>query len=73
MAYGKDMAVTSRRDAYLALGVQQVWLVDIDDRSVEVCRGRGPGVVIRYTIRWCLPVVDLIVPIDLGEVYAGLP
>ena len=28
-----------KRDAYLALGVRQVWLVDLRDRSVEVCRG----------------------------------
>ena len=36
-----------KRDAYLALGVREVWLVDVRDRSIEVCVRRGAGRVIR--------------------------
>ena len=34
-----------KRDAYFALGVQEVWLVDIGNRCVEVSRERGKSVV----------------------------
>lgn len=62
-----------KRDAYFALGVQQVWLVDRHDKSVEVCRSRGVSDVVRDAIRWRVPALDTIVSIDLGEVFAGLP
>lgn len=61
-----------KRDAYFALGVQQVWLVDRRNRSVEVCRGGGAGEVIRDVIRWHVPAADLLVTIDLSEIFAGL-
>jgi Uma2 family endonuclease len=61
-----------KRDAYFALGVQQVWLVDRRDRSVEVCRGRGAGEVVRDAIRWHVPAADVLVTIDLAEIFAGL-
>lgn len=32
-----------KRDAYIALGVQEVWLVDRWSKVVEVTRVRGPG------------------------------
>jgi Uma2 family endonuclease len=61
-----------KRDAYFALGVQQVWLVDRADKSVEICRERGAGEVVRGTIRWRVPTLDLIVSISLAEVFAGI-
>lgn len=61
-----------KRDAYLALGVAEVWLIDWRDKSVEVCTRRGPGTVIRDTIIWTVPRIGLDVPIDLTEVFAGL-
>ena len=61
-----------KRDAYFALGVREVWLVDMRDRSVEVYRERGPGEIIRDTVRWRVPAHDLVVAIDLSEVFAGL-
>lgn len=61
-----------KRDAYLALGVQQVWLVDCEDRSVEVCRARGSGEIARDTIRWAVPSANVIVSVDLGEIFAGV-
>lgn len=61
-----------KRDAYFALGVREVWLVDSVDRSVEVCRERGAGDVVRDVIRWRPPSVDAIVTIDLASVFEGL-
>jgi Uma2 family endonuclease len=61
-----------KRDAYFALGVKEVWLVDRRDKSVEVCRTQGAGEVVRDTIRWRVPTLDLIVPISLDEIFAGL-
>jgi Uma2 family endonuclease len=61
-----------KRDAYFALGVPQVWLVDIRDHGIEVCRGRGAGQVFTDTIRWRVPTVDVELSIDLAEVFAGV-
>ncbi|HET7187437.1 MAG TPA: Uma2 family endonuclease [Gemmatimonadaceae bacterium] len=61
-----------KRDAYFALGVPQVWLVDYADRSVEVCRPRAAADVVRDVIRWRAPTLDLVVPIDLAQVFAGV-
>ena len=62
-----------KRDAYFALGVQQVWLVDRRDKSVDVWRERGKHVVKRDVIQWNVPTMDLRVSIDLEETFAGLP
>jgi hypothetical protein len=79
LAHGRGLQPGSRiydrdfkRDAYLALGVQQVWLVDCEDRSVEVCRARGSGEIARDTIRWAVPNANVIVSVDLGEIFAGV-
>jgi Uma2 family endonuclease len=61
-----------KRDAYLALGVAQVWLVDLMDRSVEISRAPGTSAIARDLIRWRPPTLDIVVPIDLHEVFAGL-
>ncbi len=60
-----------KRDAYLALGVREVWLVDRDDRSVEVFQARGKGRTERESITWHLPQVGLEVNVNLAEVFAG--
>jgi len=61
-----------KRDAYFALGVREVWLVDRRDKSVEVCAGRGPGRIERDTVRWSVPGLDTIVSIELGGVFDGI-
>lgn len=61
-----------KRDAYLALGVREVWLVDTWDRTVEVCCRPGAGRVARDVIRWRPPELDSIATIDLREVFAGI-
>ena len=61
-----------KRGAYFALGVPELWLVDWRARSVEVWRpGRAPEEV-RDVIRWRVPALDLVVPIDLSEAFEGL-
>ena len=61
-----------KRDAYFALGVQQVWLVDRRGKSVEVCRARGVSELERETIQWKVPTLDIVVSIPLADVFAGL-
>lgn len=61
-----------KRDAYLALGVRQVWLVDIRARSVEVCRGPGDSEMVRDVLRWRVPDADTLVSIGLEEIFTGL-
>ena len=59
-----------KRDAYFALGLEQVWLVDWRDRSVEVCTSKGRSRVVREGIRWRIARTEVV--IDLNEVFAGL-
>lgn len=61
-----------KRDAYLDLGVREVWLVDTRDRSMEVCRRRGTGDVVRDMIHWRIPDIAKTVDVDLHELFAGL-
>jgi Uma2 family endonuclease len=58
-----------KRDAYFALGVQQVWLVDIEDRSVEVWSSRSEPDIVRDVIRWRVPTTDLVVAINLAGMF----
>jgi Uma2 family endonuclease len=60
-----------KRDAYFQLGVQQVWLVDIEDRSVDVWRSRSEHETVRDVIRWQVPTTAIEATIDLAEVFAG--
>lgn len=59
-----------KRDAYLSLGVQQVWLVDWRDESVEVCTAKQPCRVVRDFIQWAIAGVE--VRLALQEIFAGL-
>jgi Uma2 family endonuclease len=59
-----------KRDAYFALGVQQVWLVDLRRQSVEVCTGKGKSRVVRDSIRWKIAGIEVVIGLD--EVFAGL-
>lgn len=61
-----------KRDAYLALGVAEVWLVDIADRSVEVSRGAAAREIVREVIEWSVPRLDVVVRLELAEVFAGI-
>jgi Uma2 family endonuclease len=61
-----------KRDAYLALGVREVWLVDVRDRSVEVCVRRGEGRVVRDAIEWSNPEGDVSVRVELEALFADI-
>jgi len=61
-----------KRDAYFALGVKHVWLVDRRDKTIEVSSAPGSHELVRDTIRWRVPTLDLIVPVSVDEVFAGL-
>lgn len=61
-----------KRDAYIALGVEEVWLVDRWNKIVEVSRARGPGKVVKDVLRWRVPGSEREVDISLTEVFAGL-
>ena len=61
-----------KRDAYLALGVREVWLVDSRARNVEVCRARGLAQVVRDIVRLQVWAADVVIAIDLAEVFAGI-
>jgi Uma2 family endonuclease len=61
-----------KRDAYFALGVQEVWLVDRWSKQVEVSRSRGPGTTTDDVLHWHTPTHGVEVAILLTEVFAGL-
>ncbi|HJP85884.1 MAG TPA: Uma2 family endonuclease [Gemmatimonadaceae bacterium] len=59
-----------KRDAYFALGLPQVWLVDWRGECVEVCTSSRKARVVRGTIRWRVAGTEVV--IDLRDVFAGL-
>jgi Uma2 family endonuclease len=61
-----------KRDAYIALGVQEVWLVDRWARVVEVSRTRGPGNIVEDVLHWRVPALGRVVEISLTDIFAGL-
>lgn len=61
-----------KRDAYLALGVREVWIVDTREKSVEVCRERGEGTLVRDVVAWQLPEGGITISVELGKVFAGI-
>lgn len=61
-----------KRDAYIGLGVQEVWLIDRWKKIVEVSRGRGPGKIIEGALRWHVPTLGFEVEISLAETFTGL-
>ena len=62
-----------KRDAYLDLGVREVWLVDPQRKVVDATRARGRVHTSHDLIEWSHPDVPVTVPIDLRDVFAGLP
>ena len=61
-----------KRDAYFALGVREVWLVDIEEKNVEVCRARGAGALVRDTVEWRVPQAESRHMLELAGIFAGI-
>jgi len=62
-----------KRNAYLALGVREVWLVDLDARCVLASRREGPiDQRIRDTLRWHPPEQPEPLELDLARLFRGL-
>ena len=61
-----------KRDAYLALGVREVWLVDRAQRCVEIARQSGAGETVRETIVWRAPTIDLQLEVDVPALFLGI-
>jgi len=59
-----------KRDAYLRLGVREVWLVDADERFVEISRAPGASEHVTDVIIWRPASVD--VRVDLADIFAGI-
>ena len=61
-----------KRDAYFALGVQQVWLVDWRDAVVEVCTALGKTRSVRDEIVWHVPAADVTLRLRVAELFSGI-
>lgn len=59
-----------KRDAYLALGVEEYWVVDMRERSVEIWRrGQKESERAVGTLTWRPAALDSDIVIDLDEVF----
>lgn len=61
-----------KRAAYLTLGVREVWLVDADERAIEVCRAHGVVEVYHDRFAWAVPETDRHLMIDLDDLFEGI-
>jgi Uma2 family endonuclease len=64
-----------KRDAYLSLGVREVWLVDLDERAVFVSRRGEAERDVRHDreLRWTPEELREPLAIDLASLFSGLP
>jgi Uma2 family endonuclease len=62
-----------KRDAYLAVGVREVWLADLDERCVRVSKRGGPRDV-RHPKRlvWHPPEMPEPLVLELADIFRGL-
>lgn len=62
-----------KRDAYLALGVEEVWLVDLREQELLVSRATAPrDVPHRSVLRWHPSALSAPLEINLSSIFAGL-
>ena len=61
-----------KRAAYLTLGVREVWLVDADERAVEVWHANGSTEVLRERVTWTIPELSRDVVIELDTLFEGI-
>jgi Uma2 family endonuclease len=59
-----------KRAAYLALGVEEYWLVDPRTRSIEIWKpGEAKGTTVSDTLEWRPRSIDRTVVVDLEKVF----
>jgi Uma2 family endonuclease len=58
-----------KRENYLRLGVQEVWLVDQEERTIEVSRRDGGREIVRDVVVWRPPTPELEVRVELGSIF----
>lgn len=69
VVYDRDI----KRNAYLEIGVREVWLVDCRHKVVLVSRpGAAPDQVYETLLPWRPPVPTEPAPIGLAEIFRGL-
>ena len=61
-----------KKDAYFALGVQQVWLVNRWTKTIEVWHSPTIETVVRDRLEWRPPRGDAMLDLDLAEVFADI-
>jgi len=62
-----------KRNAYLALGVAEVWLVDLDQQEILVSRRSGPtDLPARQKLTWAPAEIPRPLELDLTAIFAGL-
>jgi Uma2 family endonuclease len=74
---GTDSRVHDRenkRDAYLEVGVREVWLVDLEEQRISVSRQGGESDVPHQTLlTWGSPASGRELRIDVPALFRGLP
>ncbi len=67
--YDRDV----KHQAYLRLGVPEVWRVDLDDRCIEASRTAQLGLTVhRGRMEWRAPRAATALALDLDAVFAGI-
>jgi Uma2 family endonuclease len=61
-----------KRRAYHTLGVREVWLVDADERTIDVSRADGIVESYRDRLQWAIPGTDRNVTIELDELFEDM-
>jgi Uma2 family endonuclease len=62
-----------KRNAYLALGVAEVWLVDIDEKEILVSRRSGPtDLALRDRLVWAPEEMPAPLELKLDGIFSGL-
>lgn len=64
----------SKHDAYLAMGVEEFWVLDHEHRVVEVSAQDGRRLVPnREVLRWHPPQMPEPLEVQLSEIFEGMP
>lgn len=62
-----------KRDAYLAVGVEEVWRVELEARKVFCRRAGEAEVEAGDRVRWRLPASGRVLEVEVAALFAGVP